>query len=247
MGSSNASPPAILIGRLDPESEVNNHSQRIHLDHCTLNGGTYSSTALQLVSCDSSSIIASKFYGITTVTNPVTLGAYCNGISFAANSFYKCTSSLLIQQASNIVVIGNAFRSASDIQEIILVNCQNVQRVANSFSGQLDSNAIQMYDISGTSFGSSANILIQSNNVSNYANGVYIEPAGGSVSASQVNVVISNNLFGDVTTPWSVPSSVESTIHNNPQGNSGASGKFLPKDWAPTIGHAAQDGTVETL
>ena len=88
--------------------------------------------------------------------------------------------------------------------------------MGNSFSGQTNAIAIYMYDISGSAYGNSANIVIGSNIFTNYYIGIDIEPAGGDISASQTNVVVTNNLFTNVSTTTSIPSSVGSTVDNNP-------------------------------
>jgi hypothetical protein len=216
--SSSAASPAIMIGYLDPSSFSNNHSARMLIDHCTLYGGTFpSTTALQLISCDESSVVNCKFYSInTTALFPVQVGGYCNGVAFIGNTFHACTSSLIVTQASYVVVAGNTFRTASGVQEINLVNCQNVQVVGNSFAGQVNAMAIQLHDIAASSYGNSANIIIGTNVFTNYEFGIYVEPAGGSVSASQTNLVVSNNLFSNVSTSTSIPGTVGSIVHDNP-------------------------------
>ncbi len=219
--SSSSAQPCIAIGYLDTTgSFVNNHSERIHLDHCTINGGTFSSTpAVNLISCDESTMVNCKFFNImASAVNLVAINGYCIGVSALGNTFRKCASSIVVEQASYVVISGNSFRSESEVDEIDLVNCQNIQIVSNSFAGQSNSNAIEMYDLSAhdSTFGPSANIIIGSNVFTNYAYALYVQAAGGSVTASQSNVVFTNNLPTNVTGAPSVPGTVGYTAHDNP-------------------------------
>jgi hypothetical protein len=212
-----------VIGGVDNTSFANNHSQRVHVDHCTFancNVNTYES--LLLVSCDESTVSGCKFYNVTTTSSPLGVYAYCNGVVVDANTFRACSGSILIVGGQNVMVCGNTMRNGANINDVVVKNFQKVQLVGNSFSGQLNSNAIELEDGSGLldghpqQFPNSSDLMVGSSNFANYYVGVMVQPAGPGRTASQTNIAITNNIFSNVTTPLSTPSSVTPVFKNNP-------------------------------
>ncbi len=221
---------AISVGGVNDESFTDNHSERIHVDHCTfLNGNTGSKESLRLVSCDESSITNCKFYNVSTVnTNNFTASigvyAYCNGVIVRGNVTRACNGFASLQQGQNIVLTGNQARNGANEDgtnfDVFIRNAQNVQVVGNSFFGQALSTAFFLNDTTTPffdgwppQFSHGANIVLGSNIVNGYTSGA---KAANDASGEQSYVAVTNNVFSNVTTAISLPAVTNLYTENNP-------------------------------
>jgi hypothetical protein len=225
---------AVSIGGVNT-SIVNNHSERIHVDHCVfLDGNTGSYETLRLESCDQLTVIASSFFDVNTIlgpdaaTEPIGLYAYTNGASLLANNIQACYGTAVAIQGQNIVVCGNTIRNGANTagpnREIWISNCENVTSFGNSFSGQSTVTCMALTDFSNfesgdwpVQFSTSSYLMYQCNLIDGYDFGVSGSPAGGSVTADQADIVITNNVFYDVGDNISLQSSqTPAYTENNP-------------------------------
>jgi hypothetical protein len=238
MCSSAGANAAVSIGFVDDSSFPDNHSQRVHVDHCTFsNGSTGGTETLRLVSCDESSVSNCYFDNISTVIDSnhfsqcVGIYGYCNGIAVRGNIFRACNGSIMVAQGQNVVVENNIMRNgerADDLNwDIALRNCQNVQVLSNSLQGKNNSKAIVLFDYGGPTFDShpsqfpnSADLVIGSNLIIGYTYGIvgHVAMSGSPpVTANQSNVVITNNLFIGNNNKITLPSTVSPAYtHDNP-------------------------------